>query len=1082
MSDKIKAGCIVKTKFVKASSDIFSGYIDYIDRENAVRNDAIPLYSIYSDYMDNPEKTTDLFTANSDHLNENEKASLKKIYEKAQKNGSPMWQTVISFDNRWLEENGLYDSSTKILNTKKLMEYTRNSVNPMLKAEGLENAVWSAAIHYNTDNLHIHIASTEPIPTREKMIVNGKEEYRGKFKLSSIEKCKSKMVNQIIEQSIDNQKINTVMRESIINTMKGNILFEDREIVSQFLYVYNHMPDDKRAWKYGMNKIADLRSEIDKITKMWITKYKAEEYTKFKNLIEKQYSVYKQSYGEDSKDVYIENKIKDLFKRCGNVILGQMKAMSFSDMIDLEQNTYIAAEVNEANITGDKLDFDGKINYKSNSFESKSKYWTAAYKEAKDNLSYALILEDPEEKAEYLNQILNVLKEELSYGNDMAAYELGKCYELGIFGERNSDLAQQYYKIAFDGFINELNSDRWLNNLIATSEFGLSCNNLSQKEINNAVIQFAANAEKEEWMQNYLNYRVGSMLIQGEGVDKDISEGISYLKQSSLPTAQFTLGNIYYSGKDAEQNFQKAYHHFSLAGFPAEGNSMPFAIYNMAEMLDKGLVTDSELDKDTLYKTALDLFISAEEENPNDLTEYKIATMLLSGKGCDIDTEAAEEYLIKSSENGNLLATTKLSDLYLKSEDPEKAEKGVLLLQLAASSGNDIAQYKLGKIRTNETSKYFNPNKGIDLLEKAAEQENAFAQYRLGKIFYNGSIAEKNIDSARRYLSQSAENNNPYAQYALGIIYLNNKEITDNHILKAENYFRKSAEQGNGFALYQLGKLYLEQSFIKDTEKAAEYFSKAEETENPYILYNIGKAYLENEDIHNTEKAVKLFTKASDKGNPFAQYQLGKMYYLDEYGIKDIYKALINFTKSAEQGNSLAQYQIGLIYYKGDEIEQNPELAMKYLNLSAEQDNEFAQYTLGIIYLKGDIADKNIDKAISFFEASADQDNPFAQYQLGKIYYFGTEGIAIDKEKAAYYLTQAASQGNEYAQALLDWKPLASLNCYSHQMSFSETMISLSSNMRSLFERLSNEHEHIINQMVYQYMEREKEIKEQQNL
>lgn len=151
-----------------------------------------------------------------------------------------------------------------------------------------------------------------------------------------------------------------------------------------------------------------------------------------------------------------------------------------------------------------------------------------------------------------------------------------------------------------------------------------------------------------------------------------------------------------------------------------------------------------------------------------------------------------------------------------------------------------------------------------------------------------------------------------------------------------------------------------------------------------------------------------------------------------------------------------------------------------YPTLSAGQNNPFAQYQLGMIYLKGDIADKNIDKAISFFEASADQDNQFAQYQLGKIYYFGTEGISVDKEKAAYYLTQAASQGNEYAQALLDWKPSAALSSYSHQMSFSETMISLSSNMRSLFERLSNEHDHIINQMVYQHMERETKIKEQQ--
>lgn len=91
--------------------------------------------------------------------------------------------------------------------------------------------------------------------------------------------------------------------------------------------------------------------------------------------------------------------------------------------------------------------------------------------------------------------------------------------------------------------------------------------------------------------------------------------------------------------------------------------------------------------------------------------------MFLSGKGCTIDTKAAEEYLIKSSENGNLLATTKLSDLYLKSEDPEKAEKGLLLLQLTASSGNDIAQYKLGKIRTNETSNIIKIPQGKKLIE-----------------------------------------------------------------------------------------------------------------------------------------------------------------------------------------------------------------------------------------------------------------------------------------------------------------------------------------------------------------------------
>ena len=49
-----------------------------------------------------------------------------------------MWQTVISFDNRWLEQNGIYDSQKQILDEQKLKEVTRLAVNRLLKSEGLE--------------------------------------------------------------------------------------------------------------------------------------------------------------------------------------------------------------------------------------------------------------------------------------------------------------------------------------------------------------------------------------------------------------------------------------------------------------------------------------------------------------------------------------------------------------------------------------------------------------------------------------------------------------------------------------------------------------------------------------------------------------------------------------------------------------------------------------------------------------------------------------------------------------------------------------------------------------------------------
>ncbi len=163
------AGVVLVTEFTvpQAVGANFSGYIEYLDRESS--KEKPKLMEDYLDYMDNPEKAVSLFTENKDKLSPDEKNILKDAFTLSQKNGSLMWQTVLSFDNDFLEEYGLYDSKDKRLDDKKLMEYTRVCMDKLLKSEKIaDSAVWSGAIHYNTDNIHIHIATVEPIPTREK--------------------------------------------------------------------------------------------------------------------------------------------------------------------------------------------------------------------------------------------------------------------------------------------------------------------------------------------------------------------------------------------------------------------------------------------------------------------------------------------------------------------------------------------------------------------------------------------------------------------------------------------------------------------------------------------------------------------------------------------------------------------------------------------------------------------------------------------------------------------------------------------------------------------------------------------------
>lgn len=339
---KIKAGVVVVTEFCKPDNQMFQGYINYMDRDEAVRNAHIDEYNVYQDYMGNPYKTTGLFAQEKSRLSEKEKQELKEQFSMAQDNKSLMWQTVISFDNEWLRKQGLWNGYLSTQNEQKLQGIIRKSVNEMLEKENLQNAVWSAAFHLNTDNLHVHIAIVEPIPMREKKAYpvyktytkNGKVEqvqvgsemeYKGRFKLSSIEACKSAVVNEIVNTREQNLEINRVIRESIVQKKRETALRQDEELGKAFFSLYEKMPDCKRSlWNYNNSKMSHLKGEIDTLSNAYLKKYHKKDYEELKEKLMKQDALYREAYGE-SKSSYFDGKIEDLYTRLGNAILKEIR-------------------------------------------------------------------------------------------------------------------------------------------------------------------------------------------------------------------------------------------------------------------------------------------------------------------------------------------------------------------------------------------------------------------------------------------------------------------------------------------------------------------------------------------------------------------------------------------------------------------------------------------------------------------------------------------------------------------------------------------------------------------------------------
>lgn len=346
---EIKAGVVVVTKFCRAEAEKFEKYIDYIDREEAVRTEYRNEYDLFMDYMENPEKSTGLFTAEKDFLTRQDKSELKAGFRQAKNKGSLMWQTVISFDNRWLAENGVYDMKTRTLDENKIKEVSGAAIKKMLKSEGLEHALWSASIHYNTDNIHIHVATVETEPMREmkeyiqyqfvdrdgrkvKEPVRNpdggifkRKEYVGRFKMRSIEACKSAITNELLNERENNIRINNIIRKSIIDQKKEHPFADDDKLSYSFLNLYQSMPDCARnMWNYNNPIMGKLRKEIDALSDLYITEYHKGELEELRGRLSVQEAKYRTAYG-DTGNSYTEGKMRDLHTRLGNTILKEIR-------------------------------------------------------------------------------------------------------------------------------------------------------------------------------------------------------------------------------------------------------------------------------------------------------------------------------------------------------------------------------------------------------------------------------------------------------------------------------------------------------------------------------------------------------------------------------------------------------------------------------------------------------------------------------------------------------------------------------------------------------------------------------------
>lgn len=314
------AGIIIKNDFILSGSHrTFEQYINYINRQEKIEDIK---YTGYFDYVDR-ERTA--FTAEQHITDEKDILKIKQIFSQAQENGSNLWRSYISFDHDFLEQCGVIDKD--MVDDISLQAMTRKYMESIISSENIQDAYWVGAIHYDTDNIHVHTSLVQTIPNREK----------GKFKQQSLKVAKSAAVHALDRShQKDTIAINDLLRNKMLEKRMGRVVATTPDLMKQYKEILSQLPDDKRLWKYNMNALEPVRPDVNRFVDAYLTKHKPNELKEFNHLIDRIDKRSKVLYGNTSTS-YADNKRRDMYSRMGNALLRDMIEYSKEQAVQ-EQN------------------------------------------------------------------------------------------------------------------------------------------------------------------------------------------------------------------------------------------------------------------------------------------------------------------------------------------------------------------------------------------------------------------------------------------------------------------------------------------------------------------------------------------------------------------------------------------------------------------------------------------------------------------------------------------------------------------------------------------------------------------------
>ncbi|WP_368545395.1 MobP2 family relaxase [Enterococcus faecalis] len=301
-----------------------------------------------------------VFTDKQNHIFDDDLKEISKEFSNGQKRGSIIFQDVISHDNAFLEELGLYDSKTDTLDERGLIHASRAMMKELMEKENLsDSAQWMASIHRNTKHIHIHFALVENRNTRDEKVVkiNGEEfvQPKGVRKQSTLDAMKQAYGRELRDYALGNERVKKLERKSelrneIVQEVKLETNYSKKEL-RLLNEIYQELPEEKKRWVYGdkdKTKLSpELREKIDTLTESLMSESKA--YKEYLALIKEEQRMKTRMFGQTTREDkdQLTNEIFTIKKRLGNSLLTELRSQD-SELNQRREKLYGAFEQKEA--------------------------------------------------------------------------------------------------------------------------------------------------------------------------------------------------------------------------------------------------------------------------------------------------------------------------------------------------------------------------------------------------------------------------------------------------------------------------------------------------------------------------------------------------------------------------------------------------------------------------------------------------------------------------------------------------------------------------------------------------------------